>query len=640
MIKVLRKYQRTIFGVLVIAAAALAMGGFGLGSFLTGGGGPRGAITVNDTAISYDEVHRQRRELENLYRARFGQNYDQIMKMFNINVAQTVVDQIIANTLLDQELKRMGFAAGDQELTMLLTTRLFPKGVDEQQYQALLREKGLTSAQFMDELKRTLVREQLMGMLSDISKASVEEARTVVEREDTSYTVSCASFDPEKFLDKAPAPDEEKLKAYYEENSLSYELPERVAYDYVIFSPEDFESTVQVNPEDIEAWYTENSGLYELPDEVNARWIRINKPAEKKGDPATEEELIPAREKAVKALDRARTGEDFTKLVTEYSEDAATKLIGGDIGWVKRGKLSKEFDEEAFALKGPGIAELVETPEAYFVVEVKEYKEKQPKPLEQVKDGIEKEIRKREAPTYASETANGMLSQCSKSGKSLKDFAAEKNLKVASSGKLLAKEEDPAPKVAGLTRKILEMPGEEKQVVELKEISVLVGVAQYREVETPPLAEVKEKVAADIRQKEAKELAWQAAQSFFEKVEASPAAFDAEAKKTDAKLDKIAGVKVESPGDLPDEQEVHSAVFNMPGSGLVKKVIKVQGKPSVFYVTEVKKPDPAEVEKKVDDKLPQVSRENAEILMQSIVNRLKAQAKIEVDPILTMDEGA
>lgn len=640
MIKILRKYQRTIFGVLVIAAAALAMGGFGLGRFLGGGGGPKGAITVNDTAISFDEVHRQRRDLENLYRSRFGQNYEQIMKMFNINVAQTVVDQIIANTLLDQELKRMGFAAGDQELTVLLTTRLFPKGVDEQQYQALLREKGVTSAQFMEELKKTLIREQFMGLLSDVSKASLEETRTVVEREDTGYSVSYASFDPAKFLDKVPAPDEEKLKAYYEDNSLSYELPERVSYDYVVFSPGDFEETVQVNPEDIEAYYTENSAQFELPDEVNARWIRINKPAKKKGEAPTEEELKPLREKASKALDRAKAGEDFAKLVAEYSEDTATKLIGGDIGWVKRGQLSKQFDEEVFALKGPGVAELVETPEAYFVVQVKEYREKQPKPLEEVKGDIEKEIRKREAPTYASEAANGVLSQWSKTDKSLKDFAAEKNLKVASTGKLLTKEADPDPAVSGLTKKVMEMPGEEKQVVELKETSILVGVSQFREVETPPLADVKDKVAADIRQKEAKELASQAAQSFLEKVEAAPANFEAEAKKTDAKVDKISDAKVDTAKDVLGEQEVHNAVFTMAEPGLVKSVIKAQGKPSVFYVTEVKKPDPAEVEKKVAQKLPQVSQENAEVLMQSIVNRLKAQAKIEVDPSLTMEEGA
>ncbi|NMC63526.1 MAG: hypothetical protein GYA55_10225 [SAR324 cluster bacterium] len=643
MIKILRKYQRTVFGVLVIATAALAMGGFGLGRFMGGGPRERGAITINDVVIPYEEVHRQRRELEDFYRKRFGSNYEQFMEMLKLNVNQLVVDQIIANTLIDQEIKRLGFNAGAGELDMLLRTQVFPGGVDQDSFGRYLRDQRLSPEEFMGNLKRDLARQQLTGMLRDASVASKLEALSVLEREETKYTVSFVTFDPNNYIAKVDTPKEETLQAYYDENSLKYEAPERVAYDYVVFNARDFESSIEIFPEDVEGVYTENISKYELPDEVKVRAIQVTKPKGKEQkNESNDAALDAAKEKAEKALIRAKDGEDFVKLVTEYSDNAATKLIGGEMGWIKRGVMSKSFDNAVFALKGPGIAELVETPEAFLVVEVEEYKEKSAKPLDSVRKEIEDEIRKREAPTYASEQAHKYLSEWIKSGKSLREFASENKLTVNPSGGLLAKEKDPDTAVSGLTRKIFEMPGEERQVVEMGDKSILVHIVDFKEVETPPFQEVRSLVIEDVKKKEANRLAESASKEFLDNLE----------KSSDKNLEKAAqklGLKSESKENLQAglarelpfvDDVVHSAIFSAGQPGLLKDVMSVQGKYYVFQIREINKPKIEEMQKKVSQKQEEVSVENGEILLQSLINRLKAAAKIEVDPGLMVEDAA
>lgn len=638
MIRYLRKYQRTIFGVLVVAAAALAMGGFGMGRFIMGSRELRGAINVNDTEISYDEFHRQRREMENFYRSRFGQNYEQIMKMLHVDVNQAVVDQIIANTLLDQELNKLGFVPGAEEIGMFLQAKVFPGGIDPERFQSFLREQGLTSNEFMENVRSTLLRQQLIDLFKDASKAALPEVRAMVEREETKFDTAYVKFDPAAFLEKTGEPGDERLKSWYEDHATKYEMPERVSYEYAVIDARNFENSVNVFPEDVESYYTENASKFQLPDEVRIRVIKLNIP-----DGASDEKKSQLREKAQALEERANNGEDFAKLVSESSEDTTTKLIGGEMGWIKRGALGEEFDENVFSMQGTGVA-VVEAPKTIMVVKVEEYKEKQLKPINEVRPEIEKEIRKREAPTYASEEANKLLAEIKKSSKTFSEFVAEKNLKVLPSGKqgpeLLPKENDPDPALAGLTRKVLEMPTEEKQVVEMGERSVLVNVVSYHPVETPPFAEVRENVLRDIRQFDAEAKAEQEATKFAAALKDSKGAgLEGTAAKEGVKVEKAIDISAQNSKDpLFAQKEVRDALFAAPVEGKLTAPLKVQGKYYVFQLKSVKKPSGQDVDKKIAEKAETVREENGEILLQSLINRLKAEARIKVDPNLTMVE--
>jgi peptidyl-prolyl cis-trans isomerase SurA len=67
-------------------------------------------------------------------------------------------------------------------------------------------------------------------------------------------------------------------------------------------------------------------------------------------------------------LERARAGEDFVELATEYSQDPGSAQAGGDLGWFRRGNFADAFDEAAFQLLEGGISDLVETIFGYHII--------------------------------------------------------------------------------------------------------------------------------------------------------------------------------------------------------------------------------------------------------------------------------
>jgi parvulin-like peptidyl-prolyl isomerase len=74
---------------------------------------------------------------------------------------------------------------------------------------------------------------------------------------------------------------------------------------------------------------------------------------------------------AKKVLNELRKGKDFAKLAMEYSEDVSAS-DGGDVGFVVRGKMVREFEDAVFNLKSGQISDVVETEYGYHIIKVEE----------------------------------------------------------------------------------------------------------------------------------------------------------------------------------------------------------------------------------------------------------------------------
>ena len=70
---------------------------------------------------------------------------------------------------------------------------------------------------------------------------------------------------------------------------------------------------------------------------------------------------------------RTMSGEDFSKLANEYSMDPSNQNSkGGDLGWFKKGRMVKSFDEAAFKAKKNQIVGPISSDFGYHVIQVRD----------------------------------------------------------------------------------------------------------------------------------------------------------------------------------------------------------------------------------------------------------------------------
>ena len=99
------------------------------------------------------------------------------------------------------------------------------------------------------------------------------------------------------------------------------------------------------------------------------------------------------REKMEKILKRAQSGEDFSKLAKQYSEDPVSSKQGGIYKDFTRGKMVKPFEEASFTLDIGEISDIVETQHGYHIIKIVE-RNKHPQTYEKAIELITTEEKK------------------------------------------------------------------------------------------------------------------------------------------------------------------------------------------------------------------------------------------------------
>jgi peptidyl-prolyl cis-trans isomerase SurA len=142
-------------------------------------------------------------------------------------------------------------------------------------------------------------------------------------------------------------------------------------------------SGVSVDNAEIRTYYDKNTNLYSLPEEVKVRHLVV--PVKEQASPA---EVAAAREQAESLMARIRAGEDFTRLIREYS-GSPTAAQDGDLGFLPRGTAIPEIEAATKDLKPGEYAGPVRIGDGFHILRVEEIRTPI-MPFEKVKDEIQK----------------------------------------------------------------------------------------------------------------------------------------------------------------------------------------------------------------------------------------------------------
>lgn len=112
---------------------------------------------------------------------------------------------------------------------------------------------------------------------------------------------------------------------------------------------------------------------------------------------AETKQAAEARARRAAADARGAEANAFAMAADRYSDDAATRYIGGDMGWVREGDTGYRWDPAVTAALFKittvgGVAGPVATPEGLFVVRLIEKTDGKPRPLAAVRSNIEQRL--------------------------------------------------------------------------------------------------------------------------------------------------------------------------------------------------------------------------------------------------------
>jgi hypothetical protein len=153
---------------------------------------------------------------------------------------------------------------------------------------------------------------------------------------------------------------------------------------------QDLMANVKISDAEIAKYYEDHKGEFESAKahHILIRFKGSPVPLGKDKKDLTEDEALA---KAKEVQKRLLAGEDFEKVANEVSDDTTHN---GDLGNFERGKMVKEFDDEAFILPIGKISDPVKTQFGYHIIRVDA---RTSKTLAEATPEIEKKLRPEEA---------------------------------------------------------------------------------------------------------------------------------------------------------------------------------------------------------------------------------------------------
>jgi parvulin-like peptidyl-prolyl isomerase len=111
-----------------------------------------------------------------------------------------------------------------------------------------------------------------------------------------------------------------------------------------------------------------STGPKSKPTKISAAHVLIQYMGSERAPSSVVRTREQARAVAEKVLERARAGEDFSRLAVEMSDEPGAAQRGGSLGRFGHGQMVRAFEDAAFALDVGQVSDIVETPFGFHII--------------------------------------------------------------------------------------------------------------------------------------------------------------------------------------------------------------------------------------------------------------------------------
>ena len=386
---------------------------------------------INGRTISYQEFSELVRQATESQKTQTNVEPDEFQLA---QIRDQVWNQLVNQTLVEDEIKRLGITVSDQEITDWVFGPNPPDFLKRQftdstgqfnraSYEGALRDPK--NAQVVMNVEKTLRQQRLQEKLQSLLVAAVRPSEGELFRRFVDQNVKLDAefivFDPTKLVPDTLEVTDADMKKFYNEHSDEYKVEATRKLKYIIFRDEpsaqdsqnvaadlqdvmkrvgegaDFVETAnqygkvqnsgaffkhgELDPVKEKAVFSAKVGNVVGPVEDADGFHLIKILAERQGTDefihaghilirVDNNDSVAAKKLANRVLAEAKRGGKFEDLAVKYSQDPGSASRGGDLGWFGKGRMVKAFEEAAFRARAGQVVGPVKTQFGYHVIKV------------------------------------------------------------------------------------------------------------------------------------------------------------------------------------------------------------------------------------------------------------------------------
>ncbi len=401
---------------LVLGALALVFAAWGAYGIVNEGfGGADYAAKVNGEKIPAAEVN-----------SLWQQQLPQIMQAYGGNLSeaqraefqQRLLDNAVRSLATNQYAHKVGFRISDEQLGAAFRSEpafQIDGKFDLVAARSRLAAAGLTEAGYVNDLKRSLLINQMFGAIGVSDFLTPGESRRLLALLDEERELHYVMLQPDAYLTSEPA-DAAAIDARYKSHAAEFTLPESVKLAYAELALADVAATVAVTDDMVRERYEKDKASYVSPETRRASHILI-----------TQDDSTDAQAAAL-ARDlhaRIKAGGDFAALAKQYSKDTVSAEKGGDLDWAARDIYEKEFADKLFAMKQGEVSEPVKTQFGYHIIRLDGVRPAAGRSLEDVRAELTLTMRNELAVTQFGTRQDQLQAKLERAGNTFDQLAKE-----------------------------------------------------------------------------------------------------------------------------------------------------------------------------------------------------------------------
>ncbi len=304
-----------------------------------------------------------------------------IPRSFMSMYVPTVVNQYVEMYAKAYKAKQLGLSVSDEDLANNIQRMMAPQmggKFNRDYYVAMLQDRGFSVQDFENFFRVNLLASRYDAIAAQSLVVTDQEAKAEYQRENEKVALEYIQFSPKDFTKKVNM-DAAAINAWFAKHKTEFRVPEKRSFNLIVASDSSFAQSAQVSDEDLRRRYQENIDSYRTPERVHVRHILI------KTTGVPKDQVPKLHQKAEDLLKQLKNGADFSALAKKNSEDPGSAQKGGDLGWVVRGQTVPDFEKAAFSLKPNELSGVISTEYGFHIIQVLEHQEPRVQSFEDVK---------------------------------------------------------------------------------------------------------------------------------------------------------------------------------------------------------------------------------------------------------------